>query len=169
MSDDAESAPEDAETKPRKGIVAKLLIPLVTLTLGGAGFAATYMGIVPLGGGSGKPASEGGAEHAVEATAPNVIFVPVPTVQVPVPGSKKKLTVYLSVSIETTVAEKAVVEHLMPRVLDAFTSFLSSIDAAAYERRGVLEIIRSELVTRTRYVLGEEPVKDLLITEFRVE
>ena len=55
----------------------------------------------------------------------------------------------------------------MPRVSDAFTSFLSGIDPAAYDKRGVLEIIRAELLARTRYVLGEDAIKDLLITEFR--
>ena len=43
----------------------------------------------------------------------------------------------------------------------------SGIDPAAYDKRGVLEIIRAELLARTRYVLGEDAIKDLLITEFR--
>ncbi len=55
----------------------------------------------------------------------------------------------------------------MPRVSDAFTTFLSDVDPSAYDKRGVLEIIRTELVGRTRLVLGDEAVKDLLITEFR--
>ena len=55
----------------------------------------------------------------------------------------------------------------MPRILDTFTGFLSGIDPAAYDKRGVLEIIRAELLARTRYVLGETAAKDLLITEFR--
>ena len=53
------------------------------------------------------------------------------------------------------------------RVSDSFTTFLAGIDPAAYDKRGVLEVIRAELVTRARMVLGEAPVKDILITEFR--
>lgn len=73
----------------------------------------------------------------------------------------------MSASIETDEGHAETVKLLMPRVLDIFTTFLSSVDPAAYSKRGVLEIIRAELITRTRYVLGEEPVRDLLITEFR--
>ena len=43
------------------------------------------------------------------------------------------------------------------------------IDAAAFSRRGILEIIRAELATRTRFVLGDAAVRDLLITEFRIQ
>ena len=63
--------------------------------------------------------------------------------------------------------DQAQIAHLMPRILDAFTAFLSGIDPAAYDKRGVLEIIRAELLTRSRYVLGTDALKDLLITEFR--
>lgn len=155
---DAEAVPE----KPKGGKLRKLVGPVAMLALGGVSFAATFLGILPL-----EFGSHGGAADA-HIAAPAVVFVEVPTIEVLIPGTRNK-SLIVSASIETTAAEQAAVTHLMPRVSDVFTTFLSSVDAAAYERRGVLEIIRAELVTRVRYVLGDEPVKDLLITEFRTK
>lgn len=157
MSEAVEAPPEESPKK--KG----LLIPLLAaVLLGGGGFASTYLGFwspaALLSGSSGHD-----ADHAVS----KAVFVDVPRVELNIPGGRGR-SVALSASIETDSAHRAEVEHLMPRVSDAFTGFLSEIDPAAYDKRGVLEIIRGELVTRTRYVLGEEPVKDLLITEFLI-
>ena len=51
----------------------------------------------------------------------------------------------------------------------AETPFLSQVDASAFGRRGILEIVRGELATRTSFILGEAAVRDLLITEFRIQ
>ncbi|MEE2860114.1 MAG: flagellar basal body-associated FliL family protein [Pseudomonadota bacterium] len=154
---DAAAAP--AEKAPgKKGLLITLA---ATLVLGGAAFGSTYLGIwSPAGMLAGSPAKEASAEHHA------VVFIDVPKVEIVIPGGRARSMV-LSATIETDSAHKAEVTHLMPRVSDAFTTFLSGVDPAAYDKRGVLEVIRAELVTRTRYVLGEEPVKDLLITEFR--
>ena len=151
----------DPPGKPngKKGI---LLAGLATLLLGGAGFASTYLNFwspAALFSGSSE------AEHMAE---PSVVFVDVPVIELHLPGRPQRALI-LSASIESDARHEAEIQHLMPRVLDAFTSFLSGVDRDAYDKRGVLEIIRAELVTRTRYVLGDEPVKDLLITEFRVK
>lgn len=153
MSDDAASQPG----KPKKKL-KKLVIPLIAAILGGAGFCTTYLGLLPF------PSHE----EKAGSDMPAVEFVDIPTIELPVPGNRRR-TVILSAMIETDGAHRAEIEHLMPRVQDAFTGFLSGVDETAYDKRGVLEIIRAELVTRTRYVLGEEPVKDLLITEFRIK
>lgn len=152
------AAPEDqAPAKKRR------LIPLiVVLGLAGAGFASTYLGLwSPL-----ALLSSPAAPQAASVEQMAVEFIDVPTIELALPGGRAR-TLVLTATIETDAAHKATVTHLMPRVLDAFTTFLSNVDPAAYDKRGVLEVIRAELVTRTRFVLGEEPVKDLLITEFR--
>lgn len=150
---------EAAETNPgKKG----MLIPIAaTLILGGAGFGSTYLGLWSPG-----DILSGSAEANVAHASTQAEFVDVPTIEIIIPGGRAK-SLILSATIESDAAHKAQVQHLMPRVSDAFTTFLSGVDPSAYEKRGVLEIIRTELITRTRLVLGEEPVKDLLITEFR--
>lgn len=137
----------------------KKLIPiLAAVVLAGGGFASTYLGLW-------SPAAMLAPGEEAPA-APLVVFVPVPTIELNIPGGSGQSLV-LSASVETDSVHQAEVAHLMPRVLDAFNAFLSGIDPAAYDKRGVLEIIRAELVTRSRYVLGNEAITDLLITEFR--
>lgn len=155
MSETEVPAPE----KP-KGKLAKLIVPLLAVVCAGAGFAVTYLDLIPM---SGHEAAE---EH--EEVHSDVEFVDVPRIQIPLPGTRDR-TVSLSTSIETTAASRSEVEHLMPRIQDVITSFLSNIDADAYDKRGILEIIRAELLGRTRMVLGEEHMKDLLITEFLIK
>ena len=160
MTDAIAATPEKA---PRK---KAMLIPLVlALVMGGGGFASTYLGYW-------SPMSLlGASEDTAEAHAsagPAVYFVDIPRIQLTIPADRPRI-LFLSAKIETDAAGRAQVEHLMPRVLDAFNTFLSDIDPGAFDKRGVLEIIRGELVTRTRYVLGEQPVKDLLITEFMLQ
>ncbi|MDP0925753.1 flagellar basal body-associated FliL family protein [Paracoccus onubensis] len=153
MSNDAEQQGQKRGKKRRK-----LLMPLAAVVLGGVGFFSTYLGLLPSPGGKAEAKP---AVHKVE-------FVDIPTIELPIPGTRHRMVI-VSAAIETDALHKSEVEHMMPRVQDAFTSFLSDVDESAYEKRGVLEILRSELVTRTRFVLGEEPVKDLLITEFRIK
>lgn len=145
-------------TRGKKG----MLIPIVAaLVLGGGGFASTYLGFW-------SPAALMAAPEAAQPALayPAVEFIDVPKVEIAVPGGRARSLV-LAATIETDAMHAQDVRHLMPRVSDAFTTFLSGVDPNAYDKRGVLEVIRAELVTRTRFVLGEEPVKDLLITEFR--
>lgn len=136
----------------------RLLALLLPVLLAGGGFASTYLGLW-------SPAALLAPKEEAPAL-PAVVFVPVPLIELNIPGGAGRSLV-VSASIETDSAYEAEVQHLMPRVSDAFTGFLSGIDAAAYDKRGVLEIIRAELLTRTRYVLGEKAVQGLLITEFR--
>lgn len=155
----AETVAPTEERKPRSRRM--LLAIVVALILGGAAFASTFLGLWSPG-----KLLEGGKKPSASAAMPAVEFVHVPPVEVIVPGPRSRSLV-VQATIETDALYRAQVEHLMPRVSDTFTTFLAGIDPAAYERRGVLEVIRTELVMRTRFVLGEVAVRDLLITEFR--
>lgn len=155
-----EAAVAPDENPPRR---RGLLVPLVlSLVLGGAGFGSVYFGVWSPRDFLGSSKEEAPPEHPL----PAVVFVDVPVIEVLVPGGRSR-SLILAASIETDQAGQATISHLMPRVSDSFTTFLAGIDPAAYDKRGVLEVIRAELVTRARMVLGEAPVKDILITEFR--
>lgn len=157
MTEDASQAQE----KPQKKR-SRLLLPLAVAALGGGGFASTWLGIwSPL-------TMISDAQATARPAIPQVDFVTIPTIEVPIPGGTRR-SVVLTASIETDAAERPRIEHLMPRISDSFTGFLTKIDAAAYEKRGVLEVIRAELLIRSRFILGEDPVKELLITEFRIK
>ena len=73
------------------------------------------------------------------------------------------------IKIECAPEKVAQVQMLMPRISDSFTRFLSDIDPAAIDRRGVLEIIRAELRTRADMVLGSGVIDNILITEFAIQ
>lgn len=153
MTDAALDPPPQASGKKR-------LIPvLAAVLLAAGGFGSTYLGLW-------SPSALLAARPEAASPVPEAVFVAVPTIELAIPGGSGR-SVVLSASLETDSAHQAQVAHLMPRILDAFTAFLSGIDPAAYDKRGVLEIIRAELLTRSRYVLGTEALKDLLITEFR--
>jgi len=160
MTDIALPTPADPP-RSRLRRMLPLAVPLLAL---GAGFASTYMGLWSpmglIGGGAPPP-------KAV-AVAPAVTFVDVPRIILTVPGERTQ-TLALTVMIEVPPEGRAQAEALMPRITDSFNEFLSRIDAAAFSRRGILEIIRAELATRTRFVLGDAAVRDLLITEFRIQ
>lgn len=157
---DATADTSDMPAK-KKGMLLPILL---VAALGGGGFASTYLGLW-------SPAgllAGGGAEKPVAEVAPQVDFVDVPQIRLSIPANPPRVLT-LAAKIETDAASRAQVEHLMPRVTDAFNAFLSEIDPAAFGRRGVLEIVRAELATRSRYVLGDAAVKDLLITEFMLQ
>ncbi|MDB6182661.1 flagellar basal body protein FliL [Paracoccus fistulariae] len=149
---------DPAEQVPKKK--RKLIPILVAVALAGAGFASTYMGFW-------TPSALLVSDGAKKEPSSKPAFVEVPPLDLSIAGSR--LNLWLATSIETDEAYKKDVEAQMPRVLDAYTIFLTAIDPAAYDKRGVLEIIRAELLSRTRQALGEDMVNDLLITEFRLK
>ncbi|MDM7457943.1 MAG: flagellar basal body-associated FliL family protein [Paracoccus sp. (in: a-proteobacteria)] len=155
---EADALPEKKKLRSRKLLIAAL----AATVLGGAGFATTYAGLWS----PGTLIASRSATPLPDVTLPAVAFVAIPAIEVVVPSPGMRSLV-VHATIETDAVHQAMIEHLMPRILDVFTTFLSGVDPRAYERRGVLEVIRAELVTRLRVVLGDEPVHDLLITEFR--
>ena len=156
----AEPAPAATESPPKKR--GKLVPLILTAVAGLGGFGAAYTGVFSamdlLSSAEAKPHDE----------APVAEFIAVPVIDLTLQGARPRNLV-LAAMIETTHAESKTVEHMLPRVSDAFNGFLSGIDPAAFDKRGVLEIVRAELLNRTRAVLGDDVVHDLLITEFRLK
>lgn len=148
---------------PRKPLLKRLAPVLVPVLALGAGAGSTLAGLwSPM-------ALLGPAETAAAARAvPAVAFLDVPRIVLSLPGSGgRSLVVTAMIDTDPLQADQA--KLLMPRVVDAFNGLLAGIDPAALDRRGILEILRAEMATRARFVLGEDAVRDLLITEFRIQ
>ena len=155
MSDiPADAAP--AEPKRR----ARLMIPAVVTVAGLAAFAAGFLGFV-------SPTALISGAGPAENRAPPPDFVDVPRIVVPMAGRDRQLA--LGIKLETAPADVAGIELMMPRISDSFTGFLSDIDPAAIDRRGVLEIIRGELQLRAGMLLGPDITANVLITEFAIQ
>lgn len=154
----------NTEQKSGRGL-GRILLPLgLALALGGGGFASTWLGFW-------SPTALLAAKKPEEAkseTMPQVDFVGIPQIVLTLAGPRPRLLV-MTVKIETDQVHKPEVEHLIPRLLDSFNSFLADVDPAAFERRGILDIIRDELATRAVFVLGKAAFTDVLITEFRIQ
>ncbi len=157
-------AATNPEAPPAKGGLKKL-IPLILVTaMLGAGFASTFLGFwSPMA--LLKPKHE---EQVETPAVPQVQFVDVPQIVLTLAGPQMR-TLIMTIQIETDAAQKPAVEHLVPRLSDAFNGFLSDIDPVAFEKRGILDILRDELATRAVFVLGKDAFSDILITEFRIQ
>ncbi|MFT4013895.1 MAG: flagellar basal body-associated FliL family protein [Paracoccus sp. (in: a-proteobacteria)] len=158
-----DAALSPAETPPKGGLRKLLPILLVFVMLGG-GFASTFLGLwSPMALLKPSPAHE-----TPEAAVPETQFVSLPQIALTLAGPQMRMLV-MAVQIETDAAHKPAVEHLRPRLSDAFNSFLADIAPSAFEKRGILDIIRDELATRAVFVLGKDAFSDILITEFRIQ
>ncbi len=160
MTDAADSPAEETS----KGGIRRILLPLgLVVILTGGGFASTFLGFwSPMGLLAAKQ------EAPPETQAPTVEFVDVPQIVLTLAGPRPRMLI-MTVKIETDQLHRPEVEHMIPRILDSFNGFLSDIDPAAFEKRGMLDIIRDELATRAVFVLGKDAFTDILITEFRIQ
>lgn len=154
-------APATAEAPP-KGGVKKILPLILAVAMLGGGFASSFLGFwSPM-------ALLSPAPKETAPALPQVQFVDLPQIVLTLAGPQQRMLV-MSVKIETDALHRAEVEHLIPRLSDAFNSFLADIDPTAFEKRGILDIVRDELATRTVFVLGKDAFNDILITEFRIQ
>ncbi len=149
-----------AESVPKPKSRGKLLMAGLVLIAGLGGFAVSYLGVF-------SPSAMMSKAEEKHEELPSIGFVDVPRIVVPMAGREKQLV--LSIKLETAGQKEPEVQLLMPRVADSFNAFLSDIDPAAIDRRGVLEIIRAELRARADMVLGADAIDNVLITEFAIQ
>ena len=161
---DISAPPEALPPKPLLRRLLPLSLPVLALAAGlGTTFTGLWSPLSLLGGA--EPAAEAAADPA--HAAPAATFLDVPRIVLTLPGERTQ-TLALSVIIEVEPEALGQARLLRPRIEDSYNGFLSQIDPAAFSRRGILEIVRGELATRTGFILGEAAVRDLLITEFRI-
>jgi flagellar FliL protein len=154
----AETIPEDA---PKKRSKKPLLIGLVlALVLGGAGFYATWSGLI-LGSG-------GADDHAEAVPGPlgGVAFVPLETMVISLGPKSGSEHLRFTAQVEVVDSAVADVTLLIPRILDVLNSYLRAVDVAEIEDPAAMSKLRSQMLRRIQIVTGEGRVRDLLITEF---
>ncbi len=132
---------------------------LLAALLGGAGFYATWSGMIL-----------GDAESAEVGTAPGplkgIAFVPLDTMVVSLGADSGSEHLRFTAQVEVVDAAEADVTLLKPRILDVLNSYLRAIDTASIEDPQAMARLRAQMLRRVQIVTGEGRVRDLLITEF---
>lgn len=161
MTDLALTGADAPAAKPKRRRMLMLALPLLTA---GAGAASTYFGywspLALVGMGTAE------ASHAPEKSV--VAFVDLPPINVTLPGPQPRM-LHLAIKLETDEAAREALEHLLPRVSDAFNTFLTGVAPQAFDRRGILEVIRDELTARARTAVGKDIPVSVLVTEFALK
>lgn len=164
MTDLALAGPDAADAPPQRRGRRMMLMLALPLLLAGAGFGSSYLGFW-------SPLSLAGLGDQVPAAvpgAPATDFVDVPPINITLPDARPR-QLHLVVKLEVAAGRAAEVERLLPRVLDAFNTFVTGIAPEAFDRRGILEIMREELKTRVQLALQTDLPVEVLIMEFALK
>lgn len=132
---------------------------LLALLLGGAGFYATWSGMI---------LEETAHVEGDAAPGPlqGIAFVPLDTMVVSLGADSGSAHLRFTAQVEVVDAAVADVTLLKPRILDVLNSYLRAIDTASIEDPQAMARLRAQMLRRVQIVTGEGRVRDLLITEF---
>lgn len=153
---EAEAPQEAAPRRSKRPLIIGLVL---ALALGGAGFYATWSGLLP----------GGGAGHATTEEAgplPDIAFVPVAPLVITLGKAGEERHLRFASQIEVAGPHADEVSHLLPRIVDVLNGYLRAVDAAELSDPAALVRIRAHLLRRIQIVTGEGRVRDLLVTEF---
>jgi flagellar protein FliL len=171
MSGAVASADADPAGKPRgkRGLILGILGALI---LGGGGFYVTYSGLVDLSGifrggtASGGSSHGGSASHGGATGEPAANFVALDPILVSLgPGARAKHLRFTG-QLDVDPDQAAAVQAELPRIIDAFNTYLRAVEVRDLEDPAALTRLRAQMLRRAQTVTGEGQVRDLLITEF---
>jgi flagellar protein FliL len=163
--DDAADAADEAEAapKPKRKLPLKLIIVAVgaLLVLGGGAAAAYFV-------------FAGKTEHkaADPPPKPPVAFMEIPDVVVNLAGAANERTQYLKVRVVLEVPEQAVIAQItpvMPRVMDAFQTYLRELRPSDLEGSAGLYRLREELTRRVNATIEPARINAVLFKELVIQ
>ncbi|WP_068108453.1 flagellar basal body-associated FliL family protein [Tropicimonas marinistellae] len=156
---DTQVAETEPDGKKKGGVVSVGIGLLLATVLGGAGFYATYSGMLDF-----EPSPNAG--HEAEGSALDVTFVQIEPILVSLAGGDQLRHLRFRAHVEVAPGAAETVTSLMPRILDVLNGYLRALDEEELERPSSLIRIRSQMLRRIQIVVGEGRVHDLLVTEF---
>lgn len=156
----AETADTPSATARKRGWLPLLMGCALALVLGGAGFLAAYKGLIP-----GHSTAQGVADAPV-AALPDIAFVPVEPVVIPLGSAGQNRHLRVVSEIEVARPHAAEVALLLPRIRDVMNSYLRAVEVAELQDPAALLHFRAQMLRRIQTVTGEGRVRDLLVTEF---
>jgi flagellar FliL protein len=160
-ADDGETGEEAGASGPKRKLPLKLIIVAsVGLAVLGGGMAAYFMFS------GGKEAS------AMTARAKPAAFVDVPEVLVNLSNTGGERTQYLKVKIVLEVPDAALapqIETTMPRVLDAFQTYLRELRPTDLDGSAGLYRLKEELTRRVNATIAPSRINAVLFKEIVVQ
>ena len=165
VEDDAAEGAE--EQQPKKKLFA--LPPLKYLIIGGAA-------LLVLGGGGGaawyffKPAAK--PEVAAAPAAKPAVFVDLPEVLVNLSGTGAERSQYLKLKIVLELPDQVMVQQIqpvMPRVMDAFQTYLRELRPGDLDGSAGLYRLKEELTRRVNASISPNRVNAVLFKEIVVQ
>ncbi len=160
----------EIEAKPKgrglagKKLVLFIVLPIVLLLAGSAGLYVSGLLDPFLGGNEGAEQGEG-------AEKPATVFYDLPEMLVNLNStSRAPAFLRLSVSLELKQgANPAVLEKVMPRIVDNFQVYLRELRVEDLSGSAGLQRLREELLTRVNAAAQSNIVKDVLFKEMLVQ
>ncbi len=160
----------EIEAKPKgrglagKKLVLFIVLPIVLLLAGSAGLYVSGLLDPFLGG-------KEGAEQGEGAEKPATVFYDLPEMLVNLNStSRAPAFLRLSVSLELKQgANPAVLEKVMPRIVDNFQVYLRELRVEDLSGSAGLQRLREELLTRVNAAAQSNIVKDVLFKEMLVQ
>jgi flagellar FliL protein len=161
--DDAEGGSKPAKAKGKFSLKLSrkmmIIVGAAVLVLGGAGFGAKmYFGH--------------GEKKAEHAEANPASFVDLPEVLVNLSNTGSDRTQYLKVKVTLEVPDKEMVPHiqpLMPRVMDAFQTYLRELRPTDLDGSAGLYRLKEELTRRVNVAVAPNKITAVLFKEIVVQ
>jgi flagellar FliL protein len=161
---DAAEPETEAEAKPKPKFSRKTIIMAAAVLLVLGGGAGSYMVFF-----SGHDAK---AEKPKEVVAKPATFVDLPDVLVNLANSGSDRTQYLKVKVVLELPEADLVERikpLMPRVMDAFQTYLRELRPTDLDGSAGLYRLKEELTRRVNAVVAPNHITAVLFKEIVVQ
>lgn len=137
-----------------------LLGAVGAIAFGAAGFAATYLELIPTRAGDDMP-----AVGEIEAL-PDVTFVSIDPLMISLgPDAAARHLRFVAV-LEAPASEAEELRHFLPRITDVLNGYLRAVDMDVLENPATLPRLKAQMLRRIQIVTGQGRVNDLLISEF---
>ncbi|WP_116132958.1 flagellar basal body-associated protein FliL [Tropicimonas sp. IMCC34043] len=147
------------QTSTKRGSKPLFLGLGLAAILGACGFVITYTGLL-------RGGASGHGETAQTSHLQPTSYVPIEPILISLSHGARPRHLRFRAELEVEPNEQHNVELLMPRVLDVLNSYLRAVDVEDLERQTSLIGLRAQMLRRVRLVVGENRVRDLLVTEF---
>ncbi|MEP5154607.1 flagellar basal body-associated FliL family protein [Planktotalea sp.] len=149
---------------PKKGKSGFIIVLLIALMTGGAGFYGAISGLIPIGESSDSKA-ESESELPLKVLADNV-FIELDPLVVNIRSSSKYQLLKFSSQLEVKPEHAPDIENIKPRLIDVMNTYLNALEAERFEDPIALIKLRSQLLRRLQMISGNGRIEDLLIMEF---